>query len=264
MANKNYDNLTFSDDFLFCRVLQTNPDLCRELLELILGKEIGALVAVDGQRPIEITPNGRGVRFDVYAKDDDSVIYDIEMQNAPADNLPKRARYAHSLIDLDMLERGAHYRDLRQSYVIFICRFNLMKDAGRHCYSFRNLCIEDHSLELNDGTEKLFLCTKGTADDVSPEMRDFLAYVDGSAPEGDLPNRLEDAVTKARQDPRYRKEYMDFQDYLDMAKEEGRQEGRAEFEREKARADAETARADEAEAKLAEALKMIEELKTAL
>ena len=31
MAIKKYDELTFSDDFMFCKVLQSNPDLCREL-----------------------------------------------------------------------------------------------------------------------------------------------------------------------------------------------------------------------------------------
>ena len=38
---KRYEELTFTDDFMFCKVLQNNPDICKELAELILGKKIG-------------------------------------------------------------------------------------------------------------------------------------------------------------------------------------------------------------------------------
>ena len=38
---KRYEELTFADDFMFCKVLQNNPQVCRELTELILGKRIG-------------------------------------------------------------------------------------------------------------------------------------------------------------------------------------------------------------------------------
>ena len=37
--------------------------------------------------------------------------------------------------------------------------------TGRHHkYTFRNLCIEDNEVLLNDGTTKLFLSTKGKAE----------------------------------------------------------------------------------------------------
>jgi len=37
---KEYDELRFTDNFLFCKVLENNKELCKELLELILGKKI--------------------------------------------------------------------------------------------------------------------------------------------------------------------------------------------------------------------------------
>ena len=43
-----YEELTFADDFMFCKVLTDRPDLCRELVEIITGrkvKEIRNLVA---------------------------------------------------------------------------------------------------------------------------------------------------------------------------------------------------------------------------
>ena len=106
MAGKSYDQLCFSDDCMFCKVLQSNPELCREVLIRITERDVGELVRLNRQNAIEITPGGRGVRFDVFAKDDESVIYDIEMQNVRQPALAKRVRYSQSMIDQETLERG--------------------------------------------------------------------------------------------------------------------------------------------------------------
>ena len=123
---------------MFCKILEQKPALCRELLELVLDRKVGELVGVNPQKPIEITANGKGVRFDVYAEGSDSIIYDIEMQNAGTDSIAKRSRYSQGMIDLNLIKRGAHYSDLNRSYVIYICRFNLFEEIGRHKYSFLN------------------------------------------------------------------------------------------------------------------------------
>ena len=133
---KKYEELKFNDDFMFCKILEQNPALCRELLELILDRKVGDLACINRQKPVEITANGKGVRFDVYAEGSDSIIYDIEMQNAVSDSIAKRSRYSQGMIDLNLIERGAHYSELNRSYVIYICRFNLFEKYGRHKYSF--------------------------------------------------------------------------------------------------------------------------------
>ena len=38
---KRYEELSFTDDFMFCKILELHPELCRELLELILGRSVG-------------------------------------------------------------------------------------------------------------------------------------------------------------------------------------------------------------------------------
>ena len=37
---KTYDELEFTDDFMFSKILYSNPEICRELLELILDRKI--------------------------------------------------------------------------------------------------------------------------------------------------------------------------------------------------------------------------------
>ena len=36
MRRKTYEELCFTDDFMFCKILSNRLDLCQELLELIL------------------------------------------------------------------------------------------------------------------------------------------------------------------------------------------------------------------------------------
>ena len=241
---KKYEELTFNDDFMFCRILEEKPALCRELLELVLDHKVGELVSVNPQKPIEITANGKGVRFDVYAEGSDSEIYDIEMQNASVDSIAKRSRYSQGMIDLNLIKRGSHYSELNRSYVIYICRFNIFKEGELHKYSFRNLCIEDPQIELGDETEKIFLCAEGTSDDVSEKMQAFLRYIASGTPSDSFTNELENEVKKARDHIQWSTEYMTFLEQLEKEREEGRAEERVNTEREKARADAEKSRAD--------------------
>ena len=248
MPERTYDQLTFKDDFMFCKVLQHNPELCKELLELILGDAVGDLVELHQQETVRITEDRKGVRFDVFAKDDRSVIYDIEMQNISEADLSRRIRYSQSLMDLEQLERGAHYYELGKSYVIYICNFRLFADYGLHRYSFRNLCVEDNHIELEDGTEKIFLCTKGDANDTPEKLACFLSFVAGQKASDDFTRKLDDAIITARRNARWRKEYMDLQDHIDLAWRKGIEEGqnreRANTEKERIRADAASAKAE--------------------
>lgn len=242
---KKYEELTFHDDFMFSKILEKNPAMCRELLELVLDHKVGELAGVNREKPVQITANGKGVRFDVYAEGSDSVIYDIEMQNASIDSIAKRSRYSQGMIDLNLISSGAHYSELNRCYVIYICRFNIFKDGELHKYSFRNLCLEDPHIELGDETEKIFLCSKGSADDVSEKMQAFLNYIALGTPSDSFTNELENEVKKARDHIEWRTEYMTLLEQLEKEREEGRaqgrEEGRAEervnTEREKARAD---------------------------
>ena len=226
--SKIYEELDFTDDFMFCKVLINNPELCHELLELIIGKKVGKFTRLDKQMPIEITADGKGVRFDVYSEDDKNVVYDCEMQTSGNDNLHKRTRYYQGMIDLNLIERGADYSELKKSYIIFICTFDVFKQ-GLHKYSFRNYCEEFPQLELDDESTKIFLCAGGDADDVSPEMKEFLDWmVNKRKGKSKFVKRLDEAVQKARNHEEWRMEYMTLLMRDNKMREEGRIAGRKE------------------------------------
>ncbi len=203
----NYEELSFTDDFMFCKVLENNEELCKELLELILGKKVKGIVYLHKQEAIEITSDGKGIRLDVYLEDEADTVYDIEMQTAQDRNLPKRSRYYQGMIDLNLIQRGDNYRKLKKSYVIFICLTNPF-DGRLHKYTFENTCLENKDIKLGDESTKVFLTPDASADDVSKKMKDFLGYLIGRTPQDSFTKSVEDAVEKARRKEEWRLEYM--------------------------------------------------------
>ena len=77
---KAYEELTFSDDFMFCKVLSTDLELCKDILQMILDVKIREVRLSEAQKSVEITPDGRGIRFDVYVEDENNTVFDLEMQ----------------------------------------------------------------------------------------------------------------------------------------------------------------------------------------
>lgn len=84
-------------------------------------------------------------------KDEKEVVYDIEMQVSDTKELPKRSRYYQGMMDLKLIDKGQYYDELNQSYVIFICPFDVF-GKGRYIYTFENICKEDNRISMGDGT----------------------------------------------------------------------------------------------------------------
>ena len=74
------------------------------------------------------TPFHKSVRLDVLFEGDQSW-YDIEFQSENTDDIPKRSRYYHSMIDTHILEPGEAYAKLRPCYVIFSVQVRLVREG---------------------------------------------------------------------------------------------------------------------------------------
>ena len=146
------------------------------------------------------------------------------MQVSDSDNIAKRMRYYQGLIDLDKLKHGQHYSSLGDSFIIFICPFDHF-NAGRHIYTFKETFVECPSIGLNDGSTKIFLSTKGTADDVSPNLRAFLDYVDCGIINGDFVQELDAAIQLVKSNRKAMKEFMTYEMSLLESRMEGEQRG---------------------------------------
>ena len=152
-----WEGLTLSNDFMFSKVMR-DKEICRETLEILLDKKIGEITYIDNQKTIDINYDAKSVRLDVYVEDENR-IYNIEMQVVNKKDLAKRSRYYQGMIDLNAIEKGEIYRDLKESIVIFICKFDPFGE-GLSKYTFENICNENKELYLKDGTSKVFFNTK--------------------------------------------------------------------------------------------------------
>ena len=86
-----------------------------------------------------------------------------------------------------------------------------MFESNRHIYTFQNTCREDASILLDDGTAKIFLSTKGTLGDVSPEIKNFLDFVDGLPVQDAFVDEIKNLIIKSKRIEKGNVDYMIFQ-----------------------------------------------------
>ena len=233
---KTIQQLNLEDDFLFAKVM-SDKEVCRKVLEQILGVSIREVSILTSQKTINMIYEGKGIRLDVYLNDEEGTVYNVEMERGKRKKaiLPKRSRYYQGNIDLDIISAGEDYRKLQKSFVIFICTFDPF-DEGRHIYTFENRCRENPSLTLGDETTKIFLNTRGTLPDVNAEMLEFLSYVENSTDAfaaqaaSPLIKEIHKKVTEVKQNKEMEVEYMTLlqrdRENIELGREEGREEGR--------------------------------------
>ncbi len=224
---KNYssrdDKASLREAFMFS-VIMRDSRYCKPFLERVLGVRIARMEYPKSQETIDLAADAKSVRLDIYVEDGNNTVYNIEMQTTENRNLPKRTRYYGGMIDLNLLEKGENYKELKRCFVIFVCTFDLF-GKGRHIYSFENRCIQEPDLSLGDDVTKIILNTKGTMDDISPEMKKLLDYIDGKEPEDDYTRELDEAVQSARKNEKWRLDYMTLQMHYQEKFEQGIEQG---------------------------------------
>lgn len=220
---KTYDELTITDDFLFCKVM-SDEKLCSELIEILLDIQVDHVKTISSQFSIFPDYEKHSIRLDVYVKDSDK-IYDIEMQTTDRYNLEKRCRYYQSLIDIDQLEHQMDYKKLKESYIIFICTFDPFK-KGELKYEVCQILNRRLDYSYDDKTNKVFYnVTAVDKTKASPRLKNFLNYLKTKKPCDDFTKKVDSAVYTAKTNSSWRKEYMTVGLWIEEAKEQARKEG---------------------------------------
>ena len=255
--NSIYDSpnfLPFTNDNIFMNVMRS-PKICRALLELILpNEEIGAIrirksdnplldnseidekadesMSIKTQKTLKLGADVHGVRFDAFVESS-KLWADIEMQTSDGSELDKRARYYHANIDLDFLEQGQPYENLKPSYVIFICTFDHF-NMDEPVYFFRSWDVEK-SLPLKDLSYTIMLNTKCSPEKVPEALKPFYEYLnDPKKNQASELTRMIDERVRKFNSSEWRQKYMTFEYILNEQKREseaiGFEKGRSEGE----------------------------------
>ena len=227
---KPWEELTIADDYMF-KLVMSHKHICKHLLELILKVKILKLVDPKTEKAMKTGYESKGIRLDVYVEDDDNTVYDIEMQvrRYPEAWLGRRTRYYQSVIDFGALQVGAEYHQLKKSIIIFICPFRIF-DGNRHLYTFQNICQQNKKIQLDDGSQKIFLSTKGKLKDVNAKILNFLRFVDGLPVKDKWVDELQGLISELKTDEREKANYMTYQMKIAEERSEAKAEGRKEGE----------------------------------
>ena len=202
---KKFEDLTFTDDFMFCKVMQ-NSDLCKRLIEMILADKIGKIAYISVQHNINAYEQAKSVRFDVLVQTENGKFYDVEMQVSNEKNIPKRMRFYQAAIDISFLDKGNFYNNLNDSFIIFICLFDVI-GKNKPIYTFENICLEDKNTPLQDGTKKVIINAEAFKDTEDKELKEFLEYLKTGKAKSEFTRRIEEMIQAIKQNEQARQEY---------------------------------------------------------
>lgn len=171
-VNELVNELTLFDDDLMSRVFDKNIKATELLLRIILGKKV-KVISVTGQNEMKNHQVGRrNITLDVDAMDENGEEIDIEVQGNSEGAHVRRARYHSSMVDSRMLKEGQAFRELKDSYVIFIYKHDKFR-KGLPLYHVERYVGETNE-QFRDGSHIIYVNGnyKGN-DEIGQLMQDF-------------------------------------------------------------------------------------------
>jgi hypothetical protein len=170
--NKLIDGLTLFDDDLMSRVFDKNIEATELLLRIILERKI-KVISVNGQEEMKnAAVGGRNITLDVHALDENGEKMDIEVQGNSEGAHIRRARYHSSVLDSRMLKEGQEFKEIKDSYVIFIYKHDKFQE-GLPLYHIDRYVRETGKL-FEDGSHIIYVNGNYKGDDeIGHLMQDF-------------------------------------------------------------------------------------------
>ena len=167
------DNLTLFDDDLMSMVFDGNLPAAELLLRIILKRDDLQIISVIGQKELE-NPivGGRNIRLDILVQDKEGKVFNVEVQRSNKGADERRARFHSSMIDSRMLKAKQDFKELRESYVIFITQ-NDYFGYGLPIYTV-NRYLEELGTVFRDGSHIIYVngSYRGN-DEIGKLMYDF-------------------------------------------------------------------------------------------
>ena len=146
--------LTLMDDVFFTKCFADSTECASLMLSVLLGRKDLTVTEARTQKWIEGIES-HSAKLDVYAKDAKGNIFNVEIQRSRRGASRKRARFYSAMIDSDALKKGKKYRELPESYVIFITERDAI-GRGKAVYEFDRY-MKGTWEPFGDGTHILFI-----------------------------------------------------------------------------------------------------------
>ena len=119
---------------------------------------------------------GHSAILDVLAEDDKGKLYNVEVQVKNDDNYQKRVRYYQASMDISFLNKGKHYKELPELYLIFISAFDIFGE-GAVCYEIERT-LKGYNRVVENGVHELYFNTKATDDTEISKLLQYFVHTD--------------------------------------------------------------------------------------
>ena len=133
-------------------------------------------------------------------------------------------RYYQAALDISFLDKGAHYKTLNDSFIIFVCLFDAI-GKGKPLYTFENVCLEDRQTLLQDGAKKVIINAQAFSKAEDKELKGFLEYLKTGTANTEYTGRIETMIEAVKHNEQVRREYRIMSAFEMDAREEGVKQG---------------------------------------
>lgn len=159
------------DDFMRC-LFKDNIPLAELVLHIITDRKDLVITSCETQRDMKRLAGARSICLDAYGTDSDGKKYDLEIQKAGDGADPHRARYHSSVLDVENLRSGQEFKELPDTYTIFITERDFF-GKGKPVYSIERMNLTAGSF-FEDGEHILYVNGEYRGDsDLGKLMHDF-------------------------------------------------------------------------------------------
>lgn len=157
------DGLTLFDDDLMSKVFDKNIPATELLLGIVLDRKIKVTSVIGQDEMKSPIVGGRTITLDIHAIDENKHEIDVEVQGNASGAHVRRARYHSGVVDSRMLEEGQDFKELKDSYVIFMYKHDKFK-KGLPIYHIDRYVRETNEL-FEDGSHIIYVNGKYKGDD---------------------------------------------------------------------------------------------------
>lgn len=228
-TKREIQELDLVDNFLFNEMICSEHGnwFCQLLIKRICNRKAGRLKVFSQDYIQGIDTNLHGIRMDVYIRDGDDCVYDIEPDKyTTLEHLPKRCRFYRGMIDSRLLETGIPYSRLPDMCLIFILPYDPV-GKNRMIYRVKNYIGESGTEVFRDGAVTFLVNTKGNIGG-NTKLKQLLHYLEHSVEENAVNEELAELhkyVTKIKENKKAGVRFMMIQEFKEIARQEGMEQG---------------------------------------
>ncbi|UNL43512.1 hypothetical protein G8B22_00200 [Ligilactobacillus agilis] len=153
-----------------------------------------------------------GPRFDVYAEDDQGIIYDFEMQNEDQHDLAERISIYQGNLSRQALYAGQPFKKRKRTVVFFICDHDPY-GLGWPSYTLKVELVGCPNFSVDNKETNVIVNLKTDVSQLTQAQREMVAYFNDGTVSGAFSRKLAAAVAAVKADAIRGGIYMTIEEY---------------------------------------------------